>query len=71
MNEKQTEDINQEVADIAEAIVQLAGLGELLAKSKLKQRALVLLLHDITKVKKTDIAYVLNALPHLKEYVRV
>lgn len=30
----------------------------------------LLLLHDITKVRKTDITYILNALPHLKDYVK-
>lgn len=71
MNEKQKEDINQEVADIAEAIVQLAEVGELLRNSKLKGRAVVLLLHDITKVNKTEIGLVLEAIPRLKEYIRV
>lgn len=67
MNEK---DIQNEVADLAEAILQVANIGEALNASRLKQKAIILLLHDITKVKKSDITYVLNALTHLKEYVK-
>jgi hypothetical protein len=68
--EKSETDINEEVADIAEAIVKLADLGDALGAGRLKQRAVVLLLHDITKVPKNQIIYVLNALPHLRDYVR-
>lgn len=64
------QDIIEEVADLAEAIVRLADLGDALQASRLKQPALILLLHDITKVPKTHIKYVLNALPHLRDYVR-
>lgn len=68
MDEKQ--DIHDEVADIAEAIVRVAEVGEVIQQGRLKQKAVVLLLHDITKVRKTDITYILNALPHLKDYVK-
>lgn len=70
MTEQEVQDINEEVADIAGAIVKLAELGEALQSGRLKQRAIVLLLHDISKVRKSDIEYVLNSLPHLKDYVR-
>ena len=70
MTEEQKQDINDEVADIAEAIVKVAEVGEVIQQGRLKQKAVVLLLHDITKVRKTDITYILNALPHLKEYVK-
>ena len=65
-----TDDITEEIADLAEAIVKLADIGDALAKSPLKQKAQVLLLHEITKVKKTDITYVLNALPSLRSFVK-
>jgi hypothetical protein len=68
--EQPEKDINEEVVDIAGAIVRLADLGDALQASRLKQRALILLLHDITKVRKNDIMYVLNALPSLRDYVR-
>lgn len=70
MNEEQKQDIQEEVADIAEAIVRIAEVGEIIRQSRLRQRTVVLLLHDITKVKKSDITYVLNALPHLKDYIK-
>jgi len=70
MSEK-PEDITEDVADIAEEILKLANIGEQLDRSRLKQKAVILLLHDITKVRKNDIKYVLNALPSLKDYVRL
>ena len=56
--------------EIADAIRQLAEVGEALQRSPLKQKAQVLLLQDITKLPRTDITYVLNALPHLKDYIK-
>ena len=70
MTDNQVEDINENVANIAEEILKLANLGEQLNQSRLKQKAVILLLHDISKVKKTDIMYILNSLPSLKDYVR-
>lgn len=48
-------------------IVKLANVGKQINESRLKQRAIILLLHDITKIPKAHIKYVLNALPTLKD----
>jgi hypothetical protein len=56
--------------EVAAAIKQLAEVGEALQAGKLKQKAIVLLLNDITKLPKTHITYVLNALPRLQEYIK-
>lgn len=53
---------------LAESIVRL---GEALAKlnqSGLNHRAIVLLLHDATKVRKSDIETILQAIPRLKSW---
>lgn len=57
---------NPETTEIlAEAIVRIGkGLADL-QKSGLNQKAIVLLLHDATKVGKPDIRKILDALPRL------
>jgi len=53
--------------DIAEAIIKISRLGEAIEKSRLNQRAIILLIQNITKVNRNDIKYVLNALPQLEK----
>jgi len=48
-------------------IIKLANVGKQIEKSKLTQRAIILLLHDITKLPQRNIQYVLNALPALAD----
>jgi len=52
---------------LQDEIVKLANVGRQIDASRLKQRAIVLLLHDHTKVPKANIRYILNALPALEE----
>lgn len=52
-------------------ILKLANVGKQIDASRLNQRALILLLHDTTKIPKSHIMYVLNALPLLeKKYLK-
>lgn len=53
--------------DIAEAIVKISELGKIIEKSRLNQRAIVLLIQNITKVNRSEITYILNALPQLEK----
>ena len=52
-------------------IVKLANVGKQIKKSRLKQRTIILLLHDATKVSKGSINVILEALPDLeKRYLK-
>ncbi len=53
---------------LAEHIERLSKVGAQLDASRLNRKAIVLLLHDITKVPKRDIEFILNALPRLKDF---
>lgn len=48
-------------------IIKLSNIGKQINESRLKQRAILLLLQDITKLPRNHIMYVLNALPILEE----
>lgn len=66
-------DPNEEVADLAEAIIRVADAGEKLLNSGLGQRAIVLLLQDSIGEKyinRSQITEVLDALPRLKRYLK-
>ena len=70
MSEEEIKDINEEVADIAEAILRVAALGEALDNSHLKRTTIKLLIKHQTNLPMYEIDQVLNALPKLKEYVK-
>ena len=52
---------------LASAIAKISDGFDALLKSGLNKRAIVLLLHDATRLRRTDIQAVLDALPKLKE----
>lgn len=52
--------------EIEKSIIKLSEVGEKIEKSRLNRRTIILLLNDITKVPKSHIEYILNALPELK-----
>lgn len=56
-----------DVEVIASAILKLDAAAQKLVTSGLRQEAIVVLLHDLTKVGKPDIRYVLNGLLHLRK----
>ena len=47
-------------------ILKLSNVGKQIENSRLTQRAIILLLHDLTKVPRAHIKYILNALPALE-----
>lgn len=51
---------------LAEAIVRIGDNVKKLSDSGLNRKAVVLLLHDATKVSKRDIGAILDALPRLR-----
>ena len=61
------EDIMMSLEDLAHAIEKMSDLGESIKKSRLSERALLILIKDLTGVKMSDIEHVLDALPRLKE----
>lgn len=65
-------DVNEDVADLAEAILRVADAGERLLDSKLSKRAIQVLLKDITssRIGMYEIESVLEALPRLKGYIK-
>lgn len=56
-----------EPKDLSEAIERISGAMKTLLKSGLNRRAIVVLLHDSTRVSKRDIETVLNGLETLKK----
>jgi hypothetical protein len=63
-DEEVPEELN--IEELAKAIEQLDAVGKKLKNSRLADRTIVLLLHDMTKLSKTQIKKVLDALPELK-----
>lgn len=55
---------------IATHIARLADLGERLKNSGLKERAVVLLLKDLSGLSMVDVERVLRALPRLREFLK-
>lgn len=53
---------------LAEAIVRIGDAHQKLKASGLNEKAIILLLHDLTKVSRTDVKKVLDALPRLRGY---
>jgi hypothetical protein len=54
--------------EIADEIKKLSKVFTALRDSRLNRRALVLLIHDMTRVGKKDIEKLLNALPDLADH---
>jgi len=50
-----------------EAILEIGKVGQQIKASKLKQRAVLLLIRDVTSLNMGDIAAVLNAIPELEK----
>ena len=65
---KVTQDPDKPVAKevLAESIVKVGEAAESLRKSGLNEKAIVVLLHDATKVGRPDIRAILNGLRQLK-----
>jgi hypothetical protein len=55
---------------IVEGLREFAEMGRALNRSKLKRRAVVLLLRDLTGVGVKEIELVLNALPEMEQFVK-
>jgi len=64
------EDINETFADMAEAILRVAELGELIDKSPLKRSTVELLVSKKTGLYLHQVRAVLDALPKLKDYIK-
>lgn len=62
-NEENPEDMEL----VAQAIIDIASAFERIANSRLKQRAIVLLLHDATGVPMNTIVKILDTAPKLKD----
>lgn len=59
------------LSEMADAVKKLSQVGAALRESNLSERAILILLADITKMSKSDIQKVLNALPRLeKEFLK-
>jgi uncharacterized protein YoxC len=70
---QEAEDINEQFADIAEAILKVAQLGEAVQKSPLSKDAVVTLIHrklGSNSPSRTDIENVLWAIPRLQDYLK-
>lgn len=63
---KQPENENIPMEVLANSIVKIAEASEALRKSRLKERTLLLLIQDYTKLSQRDIKAVLDALPLLE-----
>ncbi len=57
-----------DVTMLAEAIINVSDAFEKIKRSNLAERAIVLLLHDLSKVNKGDIELILHNAPLLKKY---
>jgi hypothetical protein len=66
MDTQKTEQTLIMTEQLADAITKLSEAGKALATSRLKQETIVLLLHNMTKVGKKDIVFILNALPEMQ-----
>lgn len=64
---KQDEQAPVDVEILAAAIIKLDAAAQKLTTAGLSQDAIVVLLHDLTKVGKPDIRYVLNGLSQLRK----
>lgn len=65
-------DINEDVADMSEAILRVVEAGEALLNSGLTEKAIVLLLQakiGSSAISKSSIENVLWAIPRLKDYL--
>lgn len=63
--------IEMSIEEIAAAVKQLSTVGQLLAKSRLKQKTILILLQHYTKLPHQDIKKVLEALLQLeREYLK-
>ena len=70
-NKLSAEMILPPLEEIADAIMRLSEVGRAIGQTRLRQDAIILLLQQITKVTRSDIQYVLNALPELERtYLR-
>lgn len=67
-SEQQADEVAMSLEELAVAIEKMSDLGARLLKTRLKKRALMLLIRDAcsNKVGMTEIEQVLNALPRLK-----
>ena len=70
MNEEQIKDINEEFADMAEAIAKIAALGEVIDNSPLKKSTITLLLSKKTGLPVYQVKQVLDAIPALQSYLK-
>lgn len=68
---EKTPDAQEEVADLAEAILRVADAGEALLNSRLSKRAIKVLIRDLEpRLSLGEIDAVLTALPRLRSYIK-
>lgn len=60
-------DLEVQLGGLTEEIRKLSQIGEAVKNSKLKQRVILLLLQDMTKISMRDVQIILEALPNLEE----
>ncbi len=65
---KKKEDEKHPAEIIAEELVKISDAIEKLLNSGLQRKTIVVLLHDMTKMNKKEIEYILNSLENLGEY---
>lgn len=70
IREQELEDIKEQFADIAEAILRVAELGNVIDDSPLKRKTIELLISKKTGLYMNQVAKVLNAIPKLKDYLK-
>lgn len=65
-NEK-VEVLKENLDALADHVAVLSEIGKMIEKSRLKQKTLILLLQQMTKLPQRDIMLVLDALPKLEQ----
>lgn len=70
IREQELEDINEQFADMAEAILRVVELGDVIDDSPLKRHTVELLISKKTGLYMNQVKLVLDALPKLKDYLK-
>lgn len=70
IRDQELQDINEEFADMAEAILKVSELGGVIDNSPLKRKTIELLISKKTGLYMHNVAEVLDALPKLRDYLK-
>jgi hypothetical protein len=70
IRDKELKDINEQFADMAEAILKVAELGDVIDNSPLKRTTIELLIARKSGLYMNQVREVLDALPNLKDYLK-